>query len=216
MYLKSWSSSMFTIWNAFHKIWREKNYTSAKLHGNYILWIYVFRHKSDIEEICMSASRELELEIKQRVTEDEWNEQMLTFEHYKNRGPMFLDKVSTERLLEQLEDAQALLASMLTSKYIAPLRDDTALWAKKLKDVTEVLELWLQVQDLWQYLEAVFSNSVTAKELQLEAKRFARTDKSWTKMMKTTYFEMRGVLQVKSWSTSNLRHDTYRGVLRMK
>lgn len=155
-----------------------------------------FRHKADIEEICLSASRELELEIKQRVTEDEWNEQMLTFEHYKNRGPMFLDKVSTERLLEQLEDAQALLASMLTSKYIAPLRDDTAMWAKKLKDVTEVLELWLQVQDLWQYLEAVFSNSVTAKELQLEAKRFARTDKSWTKMMKTTYFEMRGVLQV--------------------
>ncbi|XP_052708586.1 uncharacterized protein LOC128183562 isoform X10 [Crassostrea angulata] len=162
---------------------------------SHLLDIGLIKHKSDIEEICLSASRELELEIKQRVTEDEWNEQMLTFEHYKNRGPMFLDKVSTERLLEQLEDAQALLASMLTSKYIAPLRDDTALWAKKLKDVTEVLELWLQVQDLWQYLEAVFSNSVTAKELQLEAKRFARTDKSWTKMMKTTYFEMRGVLQ---------------------
>ena len=88
---------------------------------------------------------------------------MLTFEHYKKRGPMFLDKVSTERLLEQLEDAQALLASMLTSKYIAPLRDDTALWAKKLKDVTEVLELWLEVQDLWQYLEAVFSNSLAAR-----------------------------------------------------
>ena len=30
---------------------------------------------------------------------------------------MFLDKTFTERLLEQLEDAQALLAQMLTSRY---------------------------------------------------------------------------------------------------
>ena len=41
---------------------------------------------------------------------------MLNFENYKRRGPMYLDKSFTERLLEQLEDAQALLAQMLTSK----------------------------------------------------------------------------------------------------
>ena len=70
-----------------------------------------------MEEICRSASRELELEIKLRMTEEEWTEQVLNFEHYKKRGPMFLDKTFTERLLEQLEDAQALLAQMLTSRY---------------------------------------------------------------------------------------------------
>ena len=43
--------------------------------------------------------------------------QVLNFESYKKRGPMYLDKSFTERLLEQLEDAQALLAQMLTSKY---------------------------------------------------------------------------------------------------
>ena len=48
--------------------------------------------------------------------------QVLNFESYKKRGPMYLDKSFTERLLEQLEDAQALLAQMLTSKYsIVPL-----------------------------------------------------------------------------------------------
>ena len=98
-----------------------------------------------------------------RMTEEEWTEQVLTFEHYKKRGPMFLDKAFTERLLEQLEDAQALLASMLTSRYIGPLRDEAASWAEKLKEVAEVLELWLEVQDLWQYLEAVFSNSLAVR-----------------------------------------------------
>lgn len=156
----------------------------------------IFRYKVDIEEICLSASREFEFEIKQRVIEDEWNEQMLIFEYYKNCGFMFLDKVFIERLLEQLEDVQVFLVSMFIFKYIVFLRDDTVLWVKKLKDVTEVLELWLQVQDLWQYLEVVFSNLVIAKEFQLEVKRFVRIDKSWIKMMKIIYFEMRGVFQV--------------------
>lgn len=34
------------------------------------------RHKSEIEEICRGASRELELEIELRVIEEEWSEQV--------------------------------------------------------------------------------------------------------------------------------------------
>ena len=87
----------------------------------------------------------------------------MNFDHYKRRGPMYLNKASTERLLEQLEDAQVLLAQMLTSRYVGPLRDEAASWAEKLKEVALVLEQWLEVQDLWQYLEAVFSNNDAAK-----------------------------------------------------
>ncbi|XP_067674368.1 uncharacterized protein [Haliotis asinina] len=160
----------------------------------HLLDIGLIKHKAEIEEICRGACRELELEIKMRMTEEEWTEQVLNFEHYKKRGPMYLDKAFTERLLEQLEDAQALLASMLTSRYIGPLRDEAASWAEKLKEVAQVLELWLEVQDLWQYLEAVFSNSIAVRELPQEAKRFARIDKGWTKMMKRA-FDTRNVLQ---------------------
>ncbi|XP_041355189.1 dynein gamma chain, flagellar outer arm-like isoform X3 [Gigantopelta aegis] len=173
--------------------------SSFQLEGNifklcHLLDIGLIKYKGEMEEICRGASRELELEIKMRMTEEEWTEQVLNFEHYKKRGPMFLDKAFTERLLEQLDDAQALLASMLTSRYIGPLRDEAASWAEKLKEVAEVLELWLEVQDLWQYLEAVFSNSLAVRELPQEAKRFARIDKGWTKMMKRA-FDTRNVLQ---------------------
>ena len=98
--------------------------------------------------------------------------QVFNFEHYKRRGPTYLEKASTERLLEQLEDAQALLAHMLTSRYIGPLRDEAASWAEKLKEVGEVLEQWLEAQDLWQCLEAVFSNNATAKVLFLHASNY--------------------------------------------
>ncbi|XP_074662754.1 uncharacterized protein LOC141915202 [Tubulanus polymorphus] len=160
----------------------------------HLLDIGLIKHRAEIEEICRCAGKELELEVKLRVTEEEWTEQVLTFEPYKRRGPIYLEKLSTERLLEQLEDAQALLANMLTSRHIGPLREEAASWAEKLKEVGEVLEQWLEVQDLWQYLEAVFSNPTASKELPQEAKRFSRIDKGWTKMMKRAY-DTRNVLQ---------------------
>lgn len=52
---------------------------------------------------------------------------------------------------------------MLTSRYIGPLREEAASWAEKLKEVGEVLDLWLEVQNLWQFLEAVFCNPQAAK-----------------------------------------------------
>ena len=91
------------------------------------------RHQSEIEDICHCASKELELEVKLRITEEEWTEQVLTFTDYKRRGPIYLEKDSMEHLLEQLENAQAILASMLTSRYVGPLREEAAGWAEKLR-----------------------------------------------------------------------------------
>ncbi|XP_052089132.1 uncharacterized protein LOC127725852 isoform X10 [Mytilus californianus] len=184
---RHWSRVMFVTHSSFPL---EANVFKLK----HLLEIELIKHKTEIEEICHGAARELELEIKMKVTEEEWTEQVLAFEHYKKRGPMYLDKAFTERLLEQLEDSQALLANMLTSKYIAPLRTETASLAVKLKEVAEVLELWLEVQDLWQYLEAVFTNVAAARELPQEAKRFTRVDKTWMKLMKKA-FDTRNVLQ---------------------
>ncbi|XP_071954985.1 uncharacterized protein [Antedon mediterranea] len=161
---------------------------------SHILDIGLMQNQGEIEEICHCASKELELEVKLRITEEEWTEQVLMFKNYKNRGPIYLEKDNSEHLLEQLEDAQALLANMLTSRHIGPLREEAASWAEKLKGVAEVLEQWLEVQDLWLYLEAVFSVPKTAKELPQEAKRFNRIDKSWTKIMKRAY-DTRNVLQ---------------------
>lgn len=151
-------------------------------------------HAYEIEDICKSAKKEQELESKMRTIEEEWNEQVLSFCHYKDYGEICFDKEYTERLLEQLEDAQEILATMLTSKYVGPLRNEVASWSEKLKTIGEVLELWLEVQDLWINLESVFSNPSTVKEMPAEAKRFSRVDKSWIRSQKQS-FDMKSVLQ---------------------
>ncbi|XP_028415382.1 dynein heavy chain 8, axonemal-like isoform X2 [Dendronephthya gigantea] len=150
----------------------------------YLLDNELISHQDEIKNICSSASRELELEVKMRNTEEEWTEQVLQFEKFKDGAMYCLSNQHTEGLLELLEDAQSSLAMMLTSKYIGPLQQEAAAWAMKLKEVSEVLEQWLAVQDFWRYLEAVFSNSVTAKDLPQEFARFARVDKSYMKMTK--------------------------------
>ncbi|XP_048577711.1 dynein axonemal heavy chain 8 isoform X3 [Nematostella vectensis] len=160
----------------------------------HLLDIGLLEHQKKIRDICRSASRELELELKMRSIEEEWTEQVLTFENFKNRGLVCLSHGNTEHLLDLLEDAQATLAVMLTSRHIGPLRDEAAAWALKLKEICEVLEQWLTVQDLWKHLEEVFSHGATAKELPQEYNRFARVDKSYMKMMKRAY-ETKNVLQ---------------------
>ena len=107
------------------------------------------KHVDEIQEICKSAKKEQELESQMKIIEEEWNEQVLSFTAYKDYGEICFDKEYTERLLEQLEDAQETLANMLTSKYVVPLHNEVANWFEKLKTIGDVLELWLEVREFY-------------------------------------------------------------------
>jgi dynein heavy chain len=52
----------------------------------------------------------------------------------------------------------------------------------KLSTVGDVVEMWLVVQNMWMYMEAVFSGGDIVKQLPQEAKRFNQIDKAFTKM----------------------------------
>lgn len=73
---------------------------------NDLLDINLDKFRSEISAVCFSAQKELELEIKMRTIEEEWTEQILNFEPYKEYGFVILEKRYVEHLLEHLEDGE--------------------------------------------------------------------------------------------------------------
>lgn len=100
--------------------------------------LYLCRHISAIQEIVYCAQHELDLENRFYSIEEEWSEAILLFRPYKSHD--LLDKENTLSLLERLENARTLLATMLMSKHISPLREEASQWAIKLASIADVLQ----------------------------------------------------------------------------
>ncbi|XP_063775387.1 uncharacterized protein LOC134910927 [Pseudophryne corroboree] len=159
---------------------------------SHLLDIGLLKFQNQLVSIAKAAKKEMDLEIKMRKVEEEWSEQVLSFKPYKNK--VLLVKEDSLLLLEELEDAQVLLAQMLSSKEIDPLREEATTWAEKLKRVGNVLELWIEVQALWQHLEEIYNNPTIIQELPRDARKFARVHRRWTLMMISAY-KTKNVLQ---------------------
>ncbi|EUB61781.1 Dynein heavy chain 5, axonemal [Echinococcus granulosus] len=131
-----------------------------------------------VEDVCMGATREKEIEVKlQRVAQD-WEEQEFILTTFKNRGELLFKGSRIAEIQSLLEDSLMTLTSLSNSR-----QDQIAKWVNNLTTVNEVLDYWVKVQSLWVYLEAVFVGGDIGRQLPKEARRFLTVDKSWVKII---------------------------------
>lgn len=157
--------------------------TSPKFTLGKLLQAPILKFKDDVEDVCVGAVKELEIEAKLKQVIVDWSSVNLQLAPFKTRGELLLKGGETMEIITSLEDSLMVMNSLATNRYNAPFKKDIMTWLSKIVNTGEILEKWLQVQNLWVYLEAVFVGGDIAKQLPAEAKRFSNIDKNYVKIM---------------------------------
>ncbi|KAH8056491.1 dynein light chain binding protein [Aureococcus anophagefferens] len=132
-------------------------------------------------EITDGADKQLKIENDLKEIDGIWQVREFSFKDWKTRAVPTLQ--GTGLLMEELEEAQMALQTMLTMRHVAPFREETQEQLAALSDASDTLERWVKVQLMWCSLESVFTGGDIAKQLPMEAKKFGKVDKDWGKLM---------------------------------
>ena len=137
-----------------------------------------------VDDLCGCAVKEAGVEVKLTALAVQWSSEAFVFADHKGRADAVLRPTETAELKDRLEDTLMSLGTLTASRHSLPFRQELQSWAAKLGGVSEILEQWLTVQNLWMYLEAVFSGGDIVKQLPTEARRFASIDRGYMQVVK--------------------------------
>jgi len=71
-----------------------------------------------LQDICISAIKEQDIESKLKQVIADWAVVNLQFSPFKQRGELLLKGIDTAEIIAQLEDSLMIISSLLANRYI--------------------------------------------------------------------------------------------------
>ncbi|KAJ3375748.1 Dynein heavy chain 2, axonemal [Allomyces arbusculus] len=142
-----------------------------------VLELGLDQYSESIGIMSGAATKELSIEEGLQGIKDAWQSLELDIVGYKDK----YHKVrSTDAIFELLEDNQVTLSSMKASKYYVAFSTLIDFWERTLSKVVEIIDVLLQVQKQWMYLENIFVGAEDIrKQLPKESAVFDLVNNRW-------------------------------------
>ncbi|XP_073833430.1 dynein heavy chain at 16F isoform X2 [Musca autumnalis] len=139
---------------------------------------------NSLMEISSQATGEAQLENMLKSLEAVWKEQELSVVCHHDQKDVFI-LAGTEELQAVLDDSNVNINTIAASKYVTPIKNKVDEWIGALEQFGKTLEVWMDCQTSWIYLEAIFASPDIQRQLPQEAKMFFAVDKSFKEMVRT-------------------------------
>ncbi|KAJ8667913.1 hypothetical protein QAD02_009576, partial [Eretmocerus hayati] len=145
----------------------------------------IMQYGEIITEISESAAKEHAIEDALQKMKKDWEAIAMEVVPYKDTGT-FIMKVADETQL-LLDDHIMNTQQISFSPFKAAFEEDIDKWANKLKLAQTVIDLWIEVQKIWMYLEPIFSSEDISRQLPVEAKKYSTMERNWRRIMKQAH-----------------------------
>lgn len=141
-------------WNKVKKaVGVEFNESSTEFNLEAIYSMEFHKFSEDINEISNAATMELQIENGIKSIADTWAAMKIEVVPYKDR--LLYRIKSVDDCFQALEDNMLQLSIMKSTKFVEPFSKDVDYWERALSFIMESLEMALQVQRQWLYLEVL-------------------------------------------------------------
>ena len=144
-----------------------------------------------IAEVTNTAMKELNIEKGIQELSEIWNKMRFTVHVYK-RTPTATEErglilSGIDEILSVLDDNKMKLQTLSSSRFVGFFQKQVHEWEILLSQVGDLVQIWLQVQLKWMYLESIFIGSDDIKQqLPEEAAIFKGIDEKWNRLMQET------------------------------
>ncbi|XP_007489994.2 dynein axonemal heavy chain 10 isoform X1 [Monodelphis domestica] len=145
------------------------------------------KHTDVIQEIVVSAVKEITIEKGVKDILDTWENMKFTvIKYFKGTQERGFILGSVDEIIQSLDDNTVNLQSISGSRFVGPFLSTVHKWEKTLSLIGEVIEIWMIVQRKWMYLESIFIGGDIRSQLPDEAKKFDNIDRIFKRIMTET------------------------------